>query len=139
VGELGGILATTDGGKTWRVQRRGGQRAALLFVHARAMGLPVDTVAQLGGDEGYFAAAVRVMAPDPASAAPGRAAEGQRFAAAVRQTGGAAGEMLWQFPVPQHLGRAPRADLLSSWNGLHADRAAEQLVRQLVLALRVWR
>src|SRR5262249_61171640 len=38
VGELGAILATGDGGKTWAVQRRGGERAALLNVHARAAG-----------------------------------------------------------------------------------------------------
>jgi photosystem II stability/assembly factor-like uncharacterized protein len=139
VGELGGILATTDGGKTWHVQRRGGQRAALLFVHARPLGLPTETVAQLGGDEGYLAAAVRVQSPDAASAAAGRATEGQRFAAAVRQAGGAAGEMLWQFPAPQHLARVNRADLLASWNSLHADRAAKELLRQLVLALRIWR
>src|SRR5262249_5899065 len=50
VGELGTITATEDGGKTWRVQRRGGQRAALLFVHARPAGLPCDTLALLGGE-----------------------------------------------------------------------------------------
>ena len=36
VGELGTITATSDGGKTWQVQHRGGQRAAVLFLHARA-------------------------------------------------------------------------------------------------------
>jgi photosystem II stability/assembly factor-like uncharacterized protein len=65
VGEFGSILATTDGGKTWNVQRRGGQRAAVLFVHARAGSVPVDTVALLGGEEGYLAAALRVVCPDP--------------------------------------------------------------------------
>jgi photosystem II stability/assembly factor-like uncharacterized protein/tetratricopeptide (TPR) repeat protein len=139
VGELGCILATTDGGRTWQVQHRGGQRAALLFVHARPTALPAETVAQIGGEEGYLAAAVRVCSPDPTSAAPGRSADGQRLAAAVRMAGGAAGEMLWQFPAAQHLARADRADLLAFWNGLHADRAAELLLRQLVLAIRVWR
>src|SRR5207247_2477722 len=35
VGEFGSILGSTDGGKSWRVQHRGGQRAAILFAHAR--------------------------------------------------------------------------------------------------------
>src|SRR5262249_24847006 len=32
VGDFGTILGSTDGGKTWAMQRRGGQRAAALFV-----------------------------------------------------------------------------------------------------------
>jgi photosystem II stability/assembly factor-like uncharacterized protein len=139
VGDLGCVLATANGGKTWRVQRRGGQRAAVLFVHARPAGVPLDTMARLGGEEGYLAAAVRVLASDPGSAAPERASEAQRFAAAVRRAGGAAGETLWQFPVPQYLVRSDRRALLGAWDRLHGDRAAEQLLRQLVLALRIWR
>jgi photosystem II stability/assembly factor-like uncharacterized protein len=139
VGELGTILCTADGGRTWHVQRRGGHRAAVLFVHARPNGLPVDTVAILGGQEGYLAVGLRVNAVDPGSAEFGRAQEDQRLAAAVRQAGGAGGEMLWQFPVPQHLARAGQRELLQTWDRLHADHAAEQLLRQLVLALRLWR
>jgi photosystem II stability/assembly factor-like uncharacterized protein len=139
VGEFGSILHTTDGGKTWQVQHRGGQRAALLFVHAWPTGLPVDTLAQVGGEESYLAVGLRALSSDPASASPARASEAQRFAAAVRQAGGAAGEMLWQFPVPQHLVRAGQRELIQAWNPLHADRAAQELLRQLVLALRIWR
>src|SRR5207244_1980664 len=76
---------------------------------------------------------------DPASAAPGRASDEQRFTAALRQSGGAAGEVLWQFPLPLHLANADKSELMRFWNQLHADRAAEEFVRQLVLALRVWR
>src|SRR5262249_31693886 len=35
VGELGLVLTTADSGKTWTVQREGGQRAAVLSIHAR--------------------------------------------------------------------------------------------------------
>ncbi len=139
VGEFGSILSTSDGGKTWNVQHRGGQQAAILFVHTRPAGLPVDTVAVVGGEEGYLATGLRVLAPDPPSAAPERASEAQRFAAATRQSGGAAGEMLWQFPVPQHLARAGKTDLIQFWNGLHAGRATDEFLRQLVLSLRTWR
>jgi hypothetical protein len=82
---------------------------------------------------------VRVTAADAASAAPACAADPERFAAAVRQAGGAAGEALWQFPVPQHLERAESAEVIRAWDRLHADRSAGELLRQLVLALRVWR
>jgi photosystem II stability/assembly factor-like uncharacterized protein len=139
VGELGTVIATTDGGKSWRVQRRGGQRLAVLTVNARAAGTPLDTLAVLGLQEGYLAAGLRVTSPDPASAAPHLVGDGPRFADALRQCGAAGGEVLWQFPLPSHLAQAPRKDLLRSWDQLHGDRAAEQLLRQLVLALRMWR
>jgi photosystem II stability/assembly factor-like uncharacterized protein len=139
VGELGSILGTEDGGKSWRVQQRGGQRAALLFVQARSAGLPVDAIARLGGEEGYLAVGVRINGSDPDSASPGRAAEGLRVAAAIRQCGGAAGEMLWQFPVAEHQARVSGTDLIKGWDRMHRDRAEEELLRQFVLMLRVWR
>jgi photosystem II stability/assembly factor-like uncharacterized protein/tetratricopeptide (TPR) repeat protein len=138
VGELGSILATADGGKTWQVQRRGGQRAAVLCIHARAAGLVTDTLARLGAEEGYLVAALRVTGSDPVTASPARSGEGARFAEAVRQAGGATGESLWQFPIGSHLAGAARSDLLQAWDKLHGDRAADQLLRQIVLAIRIW-
>jgi photosystem II stability/assembly factor-like uncharacterized protein len=139
VGEVGTILTTADGGKTWKVQRRGGERAAALFVHAHAAGLPLETMSWLGGEEGYLTAALRVVGPDPGSAAWPRAVEAQRLAAAIRQAGGMAGEMLWQFPVARHAAQAGKEELLRTWNRLHGGRADRQLLRQFVLALRMWR
>ncbi|HYT94896.1 MAG TPA: YCF48-related protein, partial [Gemmataceae bacterium] len=108
VGEMGTVLMTGDGGRTWTVKRRGGQRAGVLFAHARPQDLPVDTLAVLGLEEGWLATCVRVTAPDPRSEAPARASDPQRFAGAARLAGGAAGEQLWQFPVPQHLRHADK-------------------------------
>ncbi len=139
VGELGTIVATSDGGKTWQACHRGGVRVAALFVHARSTGVPLDTVAMLGAQDGYLTAVLRVTASDHASAAPVRSLDAQRLSAAVRQAGGAAAEMLWQFPVPSHLTRTDRREIIAAWNKLHGDQADDHLVRQLVLALRMWR
>ncbi|HZU34985.1 MAG TPA: hypothetical protein VFA18_03710, partial [Gemmataceae bacterium] len=76
---------------------------------------------------------------DPDSAAPNEAAADFRLAAALRAAGGAAGEMLWQFPLAEHQFRAEPESVLQSWDRLHEDRAQEALVRQLVLTLRTWR
>ncbi len=138
VGELGTITATTDGGKTWQAQQRGGQRAAVLMIHARAGGIPLDTVAQLGGQDGYLCAALRTTASDLTTASLDRSSEEARLAEAMRQAGGAAGEMLWAFPVSSHQLRLPRLELLRAWNAMQEDQAADQLLRQLVLAIRVW-
>src|SRR5207248_6358098 len=115
VGEYGIILATSDAGKNWRVQHRGGQRAAVLCVHARGQDLPLDTLAMLGAEQGYLTATVRVAAADPKSDAAAESSQPQRLAAAQRLAGGAAAETLWQFPIPQHLANAGKKDLLNHW------------------------
>jgi photosystem II stability/assembly factor-like uncharacterized protein/tetratricopeptide (TPR) repeat protein len=139
VGELGTILGTTDGGKSWSIQHRGGQRAAALFIHAQSANVPVETLAKLGLDEGYLLAALRVTSPDSATADFRRAGEPQRFAAAVRSAGGASGETLWQFPLPGHATQGGKESILREWNRLHGDHATEELLRQIVLALRIWK
>jgi photosystem II stability/assembly factor-like uncharacterized protein len=139
VGEFGTVVATVDGGKTWQVQRRGGQHAAVLSVHARSTGTPLDTLALLGQRDGYLTASLLVTAPESTSADLGRSGEGCRYVEAHRLAGGAAAESLWQFPVPSHLTRSGRDPLLAAWNKLHGDRAAEELLRQIVLAIRTYR
>jgi photosystem II stability/assembly factor-like uncharacterized protein len=139
VGEFGVITMTADGGKTWKVQRRGGERAAVLFVHSRAAGIPLDAVALLGGQDGYLTTGVRVVAPDSSTAAPARCADGDRLNAAWRQAGGASAEMLWQFPLGAHAIRSGRDDMLKSWNQLHGGEADNNFLRQMVLAIRIWR
>src|SRR5439155_6797016 len=90
-------------------------------------------------DDGYLAAALNVVGPDPASAPFRRAGEGARLASALRLAGGAAGEQLWQMPLPEVLAGESREALLKHWDGLHGGNSSDQLLRQLVLALRVWR
>src|SRR5262249_38064591 len=114
VGDLGLIVSTSDGGRTWQVQKRGGLRAAVLAVHARPAGVPLDAVARLGGQDGSLPAGLRVPAADAATAAPARSSEPFRFAAALRQAGGVAGESLWQFPVGSHQASLDRKDLLAA-------------------------
>jgi photosystem II stability/assembly factor-like uncharacterized protein/tetratricopeptide (TPR) repeat protein len=137
VGELGTILATTDGGRSWTVQRRGGQRAAVLFVHARPDDAALETVATVGAEDGYLTAAIRVTAADPAAVDYRHAADRPRWVASQRLSGGAAGDCL-TFPLPEHLGDADRAELLAAWERQPASRR-DQLVRQLTLAIRSWR
>jgi photosystem II stability/assembly factor-like uncharacterized protein len=156
-GEMGTILSTTDGGKTWTVQRQGGMRSAVLFVHTSARGVPLDTVAALGGEDGYLATALGVTCPDPATLArrydsdaeriaaamkaadPLRATDPMRVAAAMRLSGGAAGEVMWQFPVAGFQDGTNVQTLLDTWEKRHGEAPAVAMLRQLVLALRVWR
>ena len=99
VGELGTILGTSDGGRTWTVQRRGGQRAAVLFIHARPERAALETVAALGAEDGYLTAAIRVTSADPANADNRHAADPERWTAAQRRAA-ARPVIACRFPSP---------------------------------------
>lgn len=139
VGELGTVLTTTDGGKTWKTTRQGGRRAAVLVVQARSAFLPLESIASLGGEEGYLVTSLQVASADSTSAPTCQALESQRLCWALRQIAGSSAEVLWQFPVPEYLIRAKSAEILKNWNRLHGDKAPSALMRQLVLAIRQWR
>ncbi|MBL8795692.1 MAG: hypothetical protein JNM56_17435 [Planctomycetia bacterium] len=138
VGELGTILTTADGGQTWTTQRQGGQRAAVLCVHGNSANVPLATVALLGCDEGYLVSALRVACAEPGSSSPARASDGQRLTSALRLADGAAAESLWQFPLAAHATSLSKTELLDAWGKLHGDKTPDELLRQIVLALRIW-
>ncbi len=137
-GDLGCIIGTVDGGKTWKVQRAGGQRAAALFLHASGKSTPLDVVAHLGAADGYLCASTSLMNADPATADPKKASDGERAQYAMRLAGGAAADSAWAFPLAAHaVGLSPR-ELLATWDRAHGGKASEQLLRQAVLAIRTW-
>lgn len=139
VGDAGTILVSKDGGKTWSIQHQGGKRAAAMMIHSLNKNAPVDTVALLGAADGYLTTSLRITAPDQAVVAWDRLQDQRRYSFAMRQAGALTGETLWHFPMPQHLERCDKKTILAHWNQLHAKRAEEELMRQLVLSLRVWR
>src|SRR5262249_50104503 len=102
VGAAGSILHTSDGGKTWSVQRQGGTRSAVLIAEPHARQMPVDTIAWLGAEQGHLVHTLSLLAPDPSSAHPRHAVAGDRLAAATRLVGGTSGEVFWHFPMPQY-------------------------------------
>ncbi|VTR91327.1 photosystem ii stability assembly factor : Uncharacterized photosystem II stability/assembly factor-like protein OS=Pirellula staleyi (strain ATCC 27377 / DSM 6068 / ICPB 4128) GN=Psta_0929 PE=4 SV=1: PSII_BNR: DUF1083 [Gemmata massiliana] len=138
VGDLGCIIGTVDGGKSWKVQRAGGQRAAALFLHSSGKNTPLDVVAGIGAADGYLCASTSLMNADPATADPKRASDGLRARAAMRLAGGSAAESAWAFPLSAHATGLPPRELLATWDRAHNGKANEQLLRHAVLAIRTW-
>lgn len=138
VGALGTILATADGGKTWKMQRRGGHRTAVLVISSKPDQAPLGTIAVLGGDEGYLVTTLRLTCPDPASAAPGLAGEEGRWNDAVRHAGGCASEMFAGFILPQHLEYADGPTMARWWGNGDEAKGKAALERRLVMAIRMW-
>lgn len=138
VGELGTILTTTDGGKSWQIRRQGGQRLAVLIVHPTITSSPLDRVAELGAEGGYLVGLLQVARTDPQLSADRAAREINQALQSVRAVGGAACESLWQFPLASFDTTLNAPDLLDVWDRLHRGAGRSILVRQLVLALRIW-
>ncbi len=138
-GDLGAVLKSTDGGKTWTTQRCGGTQAAALFAHGSATTVPLETVSLLGGRDGHFVAAMTVASPDPATADPKRATDPHRLQAAMREASGLAADACWQFPIPGHLSDGKSDALLAAWVKQHGPAAEDKLVAEMVLAIRMWR
>ena len=72
------------------------------------------------------------------AADPLRATDPERIAQAMRLCGGAAGEVMWQFPVAGFQEGTEIQVLLDTWEQRHGEKPAVAMLRQLVLALRVW-
>ncbi len=137
VGDLGTMLKTTDGGQTWKYLR-GKLHAAVLGAHATPKSVPLTMYPVIGAAEGYITATLCLTSADP-SADPKRTSDPHRLSMAMRLAGGAASETGWAFPLPAHCEGLTPDQLRAYWDGLHDGKAAEQMVRQLTLAIRMWR
>jgi photosystem II stability/assembly factor-like uncharacterized protein len=137
-GDLGCILATRDGGRTWHRQRAGGGRAALLAVFQTGGDVPLELLAELGAAEGYIAA-VDILHTEQAADRANNIAADSRTREAMILAGAASAATAWRFPLPQSDPALTPADLLAALNRQNDGRAIEQLERHLVRTMRMWR
>ncbi|HEY7689838.1 MAG TPA: YCF48-related protein, partial [Dongiaceae bacterium] len=146
VGDLGAILATQDGGRSWREQRSGGKRAALLAIFARPDGVPLEILAKQGAEEGYLAA-VEVLFQTESQAAPNRglqeapddAARSARTREALLLAGATSAETAWQFRLPPDELALTAAEIAEALDRANDSRASERLLAHLVRQIRMWR
>jgi photosystem II stability/assembly factor-like uncharacterized protein len=142
VGELGAILATQDGGRTWQTQRTGGKRAALLAIFARPDAVPLELLAQQGAAEGYlaavdisFRAGITGAVNNTSQQTPSEA----RTREAMLLAGATSVDTAWRFPLPPDDLALEPADILAALNRANDGRAAEFLQGHLVRQIRMWR
>ena len=139
VGELGLILATSDGGQTWQRQRSGGSRAALLDFCSRARDVPLEMLARLANEEGYLSV-VEVLNRQDLDA---RRGTGLDLASAVHEAvvrcGGSSASCAWQFPVREPLLKLSARQLVAPWETAGAGPALTALDAHLVRQIRTWR
>src|SRR5207237_125495 len=133
------ILNTRDGGATWQVQHTGGGRAAVLWLNHDGRDVPLSAVARYGGEDGYHNVALALTMPSLTEDVPGAINRPARFADAFRAVGGSTAEVSGRFPLPSDQTNNPIPAILESWNPLHEGKATQEIERELVLAIRLWR
>jgi photosystem II stability/assembly factor-like uncharacterized protein len=143
VGDLGNILATQDGGRSWQAQRSGGKRAALLAVFAHRNDVPLELIADCAAAEGYITAVdvLHTATADGDSTARETAdsRSRERSREAMLLAGASAAETSWRFPLPPEDWALPPAEMLAALNRANDGRALEQMESYLVRELRMWR
>lgn len=134
VGELGTILSTTDGGRTWRRQRGGG-RAAMLVVVATPEDTPLEIVSRYAAGEGFRTVVLPLFATKSATV---REHDLHRHAEALTAAGAMIAPPLWSgelLPVGYHA--SPEA-LMEEMNRRTDGLARDELLAATVLAIRAW-
>lgn len=137
VGDLGTILATADGGRTWKTQRSGGRRAALAGFFSRPDEVPLELVSLVSADEGYLGTIEilnRELAELDGSADP----EALVHEASVR-AGASVGGAAWRFPLRSAALKLSADRLVEDWNRANDGEALEKLSAHVVGRIRMWR
>jgi photosystem II stability/assembly factor-like uncharacterized protein len=138
VGALGTILATRDGGRSWRVQRQGGQRAALLTLVSEAERLPHEIIVQQAGNEGYLTA-VEVLTRPEMTARESDLTQFDRLRATTSSLLASHVANAWQFPTSKLDETATLEQRLAKWDATNGGQTLSILEEHLVGRIRMWR
>ncbi|MGY8770539.1 MAG: YCF48-related protein [Pirellulales bacterium] len=140
VGALGTILATTNGGITWRTQRGTNQRAALFGILRSTESLSPEIVSRLSGAEGYLSAfEVINQFDDVKDVTTSNQDPGDSFHAAITSLGGSDGKVSWRFPMRSEKLNLSGQRLVEGWNRAHDGMGLESVEKYLVQRIRMWR
>ena len=139
VGELGTILATTDGGESWQRQRAGGLRAAFLGFYGRPGDVPFELISRLSAEEGYLGAIEIVSRDDVEAHASGSSEPVLATHEATVAAGASSAATSWRFPVRQAAIRLAAKQVVELWDRANDAKALEQLEAHLIARTRQWR
>ncbi len=136
VGDWGTILATSDGGRTWTVQRYGAKRVAALAVFAEANDVPWEALAKIAAQDGYICE-IRVFHSEKITTpTDDAAAADDRLREAAFAVGANDGVFERRFPIRAKVLQLTEADYKSVWDSLYAGQGERELESRLVEEIR---
>ncbi len=139
VGELGVILRTTDGGRSWQRQRSTAKRAALLAFFSEPGNAPLELFARVSGNEGFLSAVRFINRADVETHSQATESLAERGHAAVAAVGASSVKTAWAFPIRQPGVAVSAEQLVATWDRLNEGHALERLEAYLVREIRCWR
>ena len=139
VGALGTILATHDGGRSWKRVHSGGTRVALAGFYSEPLEVPLELFVKLSGSEGYLGV-VEVLNRRDLEVRSGREVDlAERAHAALVAVGACGLHRAWRFPLRQRGLRPPAEGIIADWDRANDGRGVAQLEAHLVRKIRQWR
>jgi photosystem II stability/assembly factor-like uncharacterized protein len=139
VGQLGLILASNDGGRTWRRQRSGGARAAVMAIAGMPQDLPLELLAWTCKDQGNLGVAEVLGRTDAEGAPRGDVPFADQLHQAMTHIGVCSGETAWGFPVRQPSLLLPESAIVEAWTHVHNGHGSDALLAHIVEQIRTWR
>jgi photosystem II stability/assembly factor-like uncharacterized protein len=142
VGDLGVILATSNGGVTWTTQQIGAKRLAILGVFGKTSEkIPFEVFAQLCANQGYVGGATFVFRDNMK---PNNATHNENFIgidtaheAMLRVGVGTTSELTAVQPPPDEI-QTTYEQLIKQINNNAGEKSLEQIRRKLVCTIRQW-
>ncbi len=139
VGALGTILATADGGRTWRQQRSGGSRAALLGLFDEAASVPLELFARLSGNDGYLGVVEVLNRRDVEVRQRGDVHAADRLHEALLGVGASEARTAWRFPLRQAGLHLAASQIVDGWDQVNDAQGVVELERHVTGQIRLWR
>ncbi len=138
VGDLGKILATQDGGATWRAVRGGGRRLALLMIHADSQQVPLGVTAYFSGEWGYRSGVVLLTRRDLGTDSLRNVPLAHRLQDAFSVVGGSSAMIDWRLPITVPDLDRDRDKLLEEWQLLTDQQLPHVVTTDLISKIRMW-
>lgn len=135
-GDLGTILATQDGGQTWKVQRRGGQRSKELLFSATRNSLIPELTTLLGFENNFLVTQILLAEGRPGASPLSHALHEDMTRFASRNCGAAATESTGILPSLDGLLIANPKEAFQHWDNLLGTSSADLLIRKICAYLR---
>ncbi|MDR1964415.1 MAG: hypothetical protein LBQ50_11595, partial [Planctomycetaceae bacterium] len=139
VGELGTILKSNDGGNSWKTQRTGGSRLALLGLFGRAEDVPLEAYTALCAHQGYLGGTVLLFRDEDQKIRNQESIPLDRLHEAAIRTGASGTWELGLLPLKRKELQTTLDGLIQQLQKESDGKGMQQLRERIVAAIRLWR
>ena len=139
VGDLGVILATYDGGRSWQIQRAGGARLAVLGIFARMQDVPYEALSQVCLEEGYLGGVSVIFRQDSMRYDGREIPANKRLHEATVACGGTSTTQPWAFSIDHDELAGSVERVIERLEFENDGYGLARLRESLVATIRTWR